>query len=35
MKIWISDIIAGAGLITFIAATFVLAHAAVGFIGMA
>ena len=35
MKIWISDIIAGAGLITFIAATFVLADAAVGFIGMA
>ena len=35
MKIWFSDMIAGVGLITFIAATFVLAHAAAGFIGMA
>jgi hypothetical protein len=35
MKIWISDMIAGAGLITFIAATFVLAHAAAGLVAMA
>lgn len=35
MRVWFTDLIAGAGLITFIAATFVLAHAAGGLIAVA